>query len=304
MEPERKGDGEMTNNNGEPTMDFSQLVTDHFGGLTKSEKRIANFLRKNLNEAAFLAASEIADHLDISEATVVRFARSLGFSSYPALRVNIQTSLRQRVTHSSRIKSRLEDMRSSADIFERLAASEIDYLSQALETVNREQMERAVDFLRERKRVFVFGTGPSLSLVDLLEIRLKRFGRDVFPLRSSGREMLEPLLSLGPNDLMIVICFFSINPSLRLVLEYANEVRCPVIMITDTLDTLVGEKADVVLAASRGPVSEFHSLVVPMTIINALLLSLANQEQEVIMPVLDRLDLLRDKLKTFNAREE
>ena len=84
-----------------------------------------------------------------------RFARSLGFSSYPALRVNIQTSLRQRVTHSSRIKSRLEDMRSSADIFERLAASEIDYLSQALETVNREQMERAVDFLRERKRVFV-----------------------------------------------------------------------------------------------------------------------------------------------------
>ena len=82
----------MTNNNGEPAKDFSQLVTDQFNHLTKSEKRVANFLRKNLNEAAFLAASEIAEHLNISEATVVRFARSLGFSSYPALRVNIQTS--------------------------------------------------------------------------------------------------------------------------------------------------------------------------------------------------------------------
>lgn len=294
----------MTNDNGKTNVDFSQLVTDHFIQLTKSEKRIANFLRKNLNEAAFLAASEIADHLDISEATVVRFARSLGFESYPALRSSIQVSLRQRVTHSSRIKSRIDDLRTSSDIFDRLAASEIDYLGQALETINREQLERAVDFLCERQRIFVFGTGPSLSLVDLLEIRLKRFGKDVFALRSSGREMLEPLLSLGPNDLLIVICFFSINPSLRLVLEYANEVHCPVVMITDTLDTIIGDKADVVLAAKRGPVSEFHSLVVPMTIINALLLSVANQEKEKILPSLDRLDMLREKLKGFNAREE
>lgn len=294
----------MTNDSIESSLDFSQLVTDRFSSLTKSEKRIANFLRKNLNEAAFLPASEIADHLDISEATVVRFARSLGFCSYPALRTNIQTSMRQRVTHSSRIKSRLEDMRTSSDIFERLTASEIDYLGQALESVNSEQLERAVSLMKERQRIYVFGTGPSLSLVDLLEVRLKRFGKDVFSLRSSGREMLEPLLSLGPNDLFIVICFFSINPSLRLALEYANEVHCPVVMITDTLDTLIGDKADVVLAAKRGPVSEFHSLVVPMTIINALLLALANQDQERILPTLDRLDMLRDKLKGFNSQEE
>ncbi len=294
----------MTNHTDEPISEFSQLVTDQFKSLTKSEKRIANFLRKNLNEAAFFAANEIAEQLDISEATVVRFARSLGFSSYPALRANIQNSLRQRVTHSSRIKSRLDDLRTSSDIFERLAASEIDYLSQALESVNREQMEHAVELMHQRQRIFVFGTGPSLSLVDLLEIRLKRFGKDVLPLRSSGREMLEPLLTLGPNDLFIVICFFSINPSLRLVLEYASEVQCPVIMITDTLDTLIGDKADVVLAAKRGPVSEFHSLVVPMTVINALLLAVANRDQEKILPTLDRLDLLRDKLKYFNKGEE
>lgn len=293
----------MTNENGNPTVDFSQLVTDHFNRLTKSEKRIANFIRKNLNEAAFLAASEVADHMNVSEATVVRFARSLGYCSYPALRSSIQTSLRARVTHSSRIKTRLDDLRTSGDIFERLAASEIDYLGQALESVNREQLERAVSFMRERQRIYIFGTGPSLSLVDLLEIRLRRFGKDVFSLRSSGREMLEPLLNLGPDDLLIVICFFSVNPSLKLVLEYANEVHCPVVMITDTLDTIIGEKADVVLAAKRGPVSEFHSLVVPMTIINALLLSVANQEQENILPTLDRLDLLRDKLKIFNSQE-
>jgi DNA-binding MurR/RpiR family transcriptional regulator len=128
----------LTDEKNSPIIDFSQLVTEKFSDLTKSEKRVANFLRKNLNEAAFLAASEIADHLKISEATVVRFARSLGYPSYPALRANIQSSLRQRVTHSSRIKSRLEYLVTSSDIFERLAASEIDCLSEAVGTVNRD----------------------------------------------------------------------------------------------------------------------------------------------------------------------
>ena len=75
----------MTNNNNKPNNEFSQLVTDQFNHLTKSEKRIANYIRKNLNEAAFLAASDIADHLNISEATVVRFARSLGFLLLPCV---------------------------------------------------------------------------------------------------------------------------------------------------------------------------------------------------------------------------
>jgi len=56
----------------------------------------------------------------------------------------------------------------------------------------------------------------------------------------------------------------------------------------------------VILSARRGPVGEFHSLVVPMTVINALLLSLASKEQENIMLLLDRLDSLRDQLREFN----
>jgi len=47
-------------------------------------------------------------------------------------------------------------------------------------------------------------------------------------------------------------------------------------------------------------VGEFHSLVVPMTVINALLLSVASKEQENIMLLLDRLDSLRDQLREFN----
>jgi DNA-binding MurR/RpiR family transcriptional regulator len=289
------------NTEAQDLVDFSQVISDQYERLTKSEKRIAHYMRKNQEEAAFLSAGEVADRLGLSEATMVRFARTLGFSSYPAMRSLLQDSFRRRVTHSARLRGRLDDLREAGDIFERLVASEIDYMTQALETVDRQALRQAVDLLLSRKQVFVFGVGPSTSLVDLLEIRLGRFGRQVIPLTTAGREILEPLLRLTDQDLLFVICFFDVSPALQLVLDYANEVRCPVIMLTDTLGSFVGDKADVVLAARRGPMAEFHSLVVPMTIINTLLLAVANEDREQVMLSLDKLDQLRERLKKTNG---
>jgi DNA-binding MurR/RpiR family transcriptional regulator len=281
-------------------IDFSQLVSERYNELTKSEKRIANYIRKNPEECAFISAGELANHLRLSEATMVRFARSLGFPSYPALRANLQTAFRHRVTHSARLRTRLDDLRETGDIFDRLIGSEIDYLSQALETVDRNALHQAEDLLRNHKRIFVFGLGPSVSLVEMLQLRLQRYGHQVIPLTTSGREFLEPLLFLTEGDLLVVFCFFDVTPALQMVLDYANEVQCPVIMITDTLGPIVGNKATIVISAKRGPVSGFHSVVVPATIVNALMLALAQDDSDQALGMLDKLDALRDRYKEIS----
>ena len=277
-------------------VDFSQIIGDNYQQLTKSEKRIANYLRKNQEESAFLAAGEIADRLGLSEATLVRFARSLGFSSYPAMRTVLQDAFRRRVPHSARFRGRLEDLRQGGDIFERLVVSEMDYLTQALETVDRLALQKSVELMRNSQQIYVFGVGPSISLANLMEIRLRRFGRQVIPLTTAGREILEPLMLMTADDLLFMICFFDVSPTQNLVLDYANEVNCKVIILTDTLGSIIGDKADIVLAARRGPMAEFHSLVVPMTIINTILLALANEDRDQVMENLDKLDRLRERL--------
>ena len=278
-------------------LNFDQIIAEYFQRLTKSEEQIANYIRRNQEESAFLSAAELAERLSLSEATIVRFARTIGFDSYPAMRRVLQENFRKRVTHSSRLQTRLEDLREGGDMLERMIASEIDYLSQALETVDRQAFMEAINLLKSHRRIFVFGVGPSISLVDLMEIRLRRTGWDVIPLTTTGREMLEPLLSMNEKDLLFSICFFDVTPSLELVLNYANEQNCKIIMLTDTLGSIVGEKADVVLAARRGPVSGFHSLVVPMTIINTLMLALAQEDQKHAIKNLDKLDELRERFK-------
>ena len=282
-------------------IDFGQVISEHYTQLTKSEKRIADYMRQNQDEAAFLSAGEIAERLDLSEATMVRFARTMGFDSYPALRVALQEKYRILVTHSARLRSRLGDLREAGDIFEQLVASEINFLTESLQTLDRDAFHAAVELLRTHQRVFVFGLGPSVSLVDLLEIRLTRSARHVILLNTSGREMLEPMLLMNGSDLLIAIGFFNLTPNLQMVLDHANQLKTPVILVTDTLGSMVGDKADVVLAARRGPVSSFHSLTIPMTIINALLLALTAVDQEKVMTNLDSLDHLRERLKKTNG---
>ncbi len=269
------------------------LIHKHFDSLTKSEKRIAGYLLKNPDEAAFLSISELAEQLDLSEATAVRFAQTLGFNGFPGLREALQESFRSRVTHSARIKERLSELHQGGHIFERLVASEIDYLTQAINTVDLAAIDQAVTLMRDSERIFVFSLGPSLSLVNLLEIRLTRFGRHVIPLTTTGREVLEPLLLLTKHDLLFAIGFFDATPTLKFMLDYAQTCACPAILLTDTLGAILGDKANVVLAARRGSVSAFHSLTVPMTIINTLLLLLAEADQDRTLSHLDHLDEIR-----------
>lgn len=284
--------------------EFSQLIGEHFASLTKSEKRITNYIRKNQEEVAFLSAGELAKRLELSEATMVRYARTLGFESYPAFRLVLQEALRKRITHSGRLRNRLNDLREAGDLFEKLVVSEIDYLTQALETVDRNELRRAAEFIQTHQRIFVFGQGPSITLVDLLQIRLTRSARHVIPLNTSGREMLEPLLLMNGDDLLIAIGFYNLTPNLQMVLEHANKVGTPVILITDSLEPLVKKYVNVFLTAHRGPVSAYHSLTVPMTIINTLLLMLSQVDEERVMANLDNLDAYRQRQIEIISRTE
>jgi DNA-binding MurR/RpiR family transcriptional regulator len=292
----RKIEAEM-DNDGFEQVEFSKLVADHYSQLTKNGKRIADFISQNQDEVAFMSAAEIAESLDLSEPTIGRFARTLGFHSYPDMSVMLQAKARHLANHSARIRSRLDDLRAAGDIYERVVTSEIDFLTESIHTLDRDAFNAAVELLCIHQRVFVFGLGPSISLVNMLEIRLTRSARHVIPLRTFGRELLEPLLLMNKDDLLIAIAFHSVNPYLQLILKIANEHMTPVILVTDTLSDMVGKKATVTLAARRGPVSAFHSLTVPMTILNTLLLALSSKDQERIMSNLDKLDQLRDSVQ-------
>ena len=63
----------------------------HHANLTKTQKTIAEFILDNSSEACFMTSTEIAQKLAVSESSVIRFSRSLGYSGF----MDFQKALRK-----------------------------------------------------------------------------------------------------------------------------------------------------------------------------------------------------------------
>jgi len=276
--------------------DFRRRIEDCYPDLTKSEQRIASFLLANYDEAAFLPAAELADRLEVSQATVVRFARSVGYDSFPEMRRSLQEIFRVKVTPASRLQRKLADLNTGqGHVLQKTIDMELQYLTEAEHSISTADFDRAVDVVVRASRVFVFGTGPSRILADLLQIRLRRFGITIIPLMESGRDILEKLILLQPDDALIAMGFHRVTAEVVTVLDYAHRTGCQSVLLTDTLGATFRDKVAVILAARRGPVSTFHSLTVPMVILNALILAVAMARSDSSVAYLEKLEQLRSE---------
>lgn len=63
----------------------------HNATLTKTQQMIAEYILDNSADACFMTSTEIAAKLGVSESSVIRFSRSLGFSGF----MDFQKSLRK-----------------------------------------------------------------------------------------------------------------------------------------------------------------------------------------------------------------
>ena len=274
--------------------DFRQRLEDHLLGLTKSQQRIASYLLADYDEAAFLSAADLAARLGVSEATLVRFAQAVGYDGFRELRRSLQSLFRNKATPASRLQGTLGELAGSqGHVLAKVLDMEVQYLAEAAHSIAPADFDCAVKILLSGQRIFVLGSGPSGILADLAELRLRRFGILTIAMTESGRHLLEKLQLLQPGDVVLATGFHYVRPELVAVLDHARAIDCRSILLTDTLGPALRSRVDVVLAARRGPVSTFHSLTVPMAILNALILAVAMSRPGESLAALNRLQQLR-----------
>lgn len=58
------------------------LINKRFNHLSKSEKTVAEFVQKHIDEVVVLTTQGIAERCKTSDATVIRFCRSLGYQTF------------------------------------------------------------------------------------------------------------------------------------------------------------------------------------------------------------------------------
>jgi DNA-binding MurR/RpiR family transcriptional regulator len=274
--------------------DFQQRLESYLPSLTKSQQRIASYLLASYDEAVFLSAAELANRLELSEATIARFAQAVGYSDFRELRRFLQEHFRARATPASRLQHKLTELASSqGHVLTKVLAMELQYLAEASQSIDSADFDHAVELLLGGRRLFMYASGPSGILAELAEWRFRRLGILTIAMTESGRHLLEKLQLLRPGDVVLVAGFHHVRPEIIAVLGHVRATGCRSILLTDTLEPALRGKADVTLAARRGPVSTFHSLTVPMSVLNALILAVAMAKPEESLNALNQLQQLR-----------
>lgn len=267
--------------------------------LSKGQRAIGQFILNSYDRAAYLTAAKLGEEVGVSESTVVRFANVLGYESYPALQESLRELIRTMLTSKQRL-SVSGDILGGGDVLEQVMSSDMKRLRATLETVSREDFSRAVDTLLAARRIYIIGMRSSASLATFAHFYFKLiFEETQLVQTTSGSEIFESMLRIGERDAVLAISFPRYSKRIINAVEYAKSRGAAVIALTDSPDSPIAMPADVRLLAKSEMASFVDTLVAPLSIINALIVAIAQKKRDELGELFDRLEAIWDSYDVY-----
>ncbi len=264
--------------------------------LTANERTILAYIAAHPNDFLFLTIGQLAARLEMSEATVSRFARHMGCADFRHLK---QVILDQTGREGPARKLAHTLSAGEGALLERWLERQRLCLEQTEELLEREAFDRAVRAVCAARRVFVYGKNASRAMAQLLAYRLRRIGVDVREIPSGGTELLEHLAAAGREDLVILFGFSKVSAEGRVILDYGRSVGYRVLLFTGQLYRDRAQEADVCLYVCRGEEGEFHSMCAAAAVVDALTLAVSAARGPEAAASLDAVRVLK---KTYGPR--
>jgi DNA-binding MurR/RpiR family transcriptional regulator len=242
-----------------------------------------------------MSAQEIATAAGTSDATVVRTARSLGYSSLRELRRALadeddDTDL------PSRLEATIGSLGSAEDVLGTTINGHLAALGDLARRITAEAFTNAVDLLTSAPHTWWCGTGPSAHLAAYAAFLSRRLGRSAGAFVHSGASHADELLALRKDHVVVVLAYGRIHPYVNVLLRRARDVKARSVLITDTLGQKLSSPADVRLNAGRGIPGLFASHAPTIVLLEALVLATAAADPNLSEAALADLNRLRGEL--------
>lgn len=259
--------------------DVLAAISDIAPTFSKGQRRIAAFITKNYDKAAFMTAGKLGAAAGVSESTVVRFAADLGYDGYPAMRRALQEMIKNRLTSVQRIEV-AKELIGGENVLENVLNSDIDKLRHTLEEMDRESFEKAVDAIVGARAIYVIGLRSSSALAGFMGFYLNLLFPDVRLVNQSAvSEIYEQILHVSEGDVVVAISFPRYSRATIDAMRFARDKGATVVGITDSESSLIAKTADIRLYARSEMVSFLDSLVAPLSLINAIIVSAAEKSR-------------------------
>lgn len=290
----------------ESTMNIqlTDRIKQNARSFSKGQRLIAKYIEEHYDKVAFMTASKLGATVGVSESTVVRFATEIGYSGYPALQQAMQEMIRNRLTSVQR----LEITSANTPLDRLLDASleqDIDIIRRTKENISHEAFYSAADALVGAKRVYIIGAGSSLGIATFLSHYLSLVFESVQLINATSEaQILQQMVHIGKDDALIGISFPRYSKKAVKSLKYASDRGASVIAITDSMQSPLAANAQHVLLAKSDMVSFVDSLVGPLALMNALIVTIAIKKKAEVSKTLCDLENIWDEYGVYEKVED
>ncbi|GGA00986.1 MurR/RpiR family transcriptional regulator [Dyella caseinilytica] len=270
------------------TKDLQQKLKDHWDSFTASEQKIANYLLRNIRDLPFETAASLSKHVGVSQMTVGRFLRNLGYDGVG----DLKEELRGEGTWRQLYKE--PEQPKDTDAIAAHLQSEIRALTDVHALTGSKEWKSVVKLLVSADRVSVASFQHAAFLGLSFAKTLEQLRSNVFCNTGTDGAYVDMLLDSTRNSCIVLIDMRRYFKQFRALAEEVVARGIPLIMITDTDCYWARELTPHVLMIQASWV--WHSYSAYMTLFSLLATSVVQEKGEVVMDRLGDINQLRQKL--------
>ena len=149
-------------------------IENNLENLPPAQKKIAEYMLKNRLESIFLTALQLGKNAGSSEASVIRMASSLGFSSFPDFIKSLQEEAKDQLSTLGRLQThKLQPQ--TGGLIARVINSDLEQAKEALSTVDDETIKKLAAKICASDAIYIVGLRSTRSLAVYMEYYLSWF---------------------------------------------------------------------------------------------------------------------------------
>lgn len=255
--------------------------------LSKSEKKVGEYILNNPKKVAHMSTQSLSTACQVSEPTLIRFTRKLGFNGYREFKLQLSANLVSKQLENTPVRVDIND--SAQEIYEKLTAFTIASLKSTVNTIDGNDLETAANYIylasQKKHQIFLSGMGASTVLIKEFQIKMMRLNiQTVF--YEDIHLRLEACTNLKKDDLFI--CFTTLGSSKENyeLIDIAHSRNAKIIIITQYGNSKASEKADITLYTSvienNLRLASQTSIVLQSMIIDTIFLIIALKDYKTI----------------------
>jgi RpiR family carbohydrate utilization transcriptional regulator len=176
-------------------------ITENQATLRKSETKVATFVLANANEVIKMRIVDLASRSEVSEPTVIRFCKALGFDGFQSFKLQLAQQLG---LGSVFTQFAVDDKDTVTDLRNKVFDTTVGSLLTVRDDINPDVLERAINTISNARRVEFYGFGASGSVAADAQHKF-------FRLQLSTAAYTDPhiqhmsAISLGKEDIVVAI---------------------------------------------------------------------------------------------------